>query len=152
MGPLVADEESWLHNTWRPMMGWLYMATCAFDFIVAPILWAIVQALFKQPITPWQPLTLQGAGLYHLAMGAIVGITSWSRTQEKLSSLNVSSPFNSMNNPMNNSMNIPIVQQNDATITTDTVTPQPATTTPVVSTPASTTPVAIPQPHLRHPQ
>jgi hypothetical protein len=31
-----------------------------------------------------EPLTLQGAGLFHMAMGAILGIAAYGRTQEKL--------------------------------------------------------------------
>jgi hypothetical protein len=34
--------------------------------------------------TQWQPITLQGAGLYHIAMGAVLGIAAYGRTQEKL--------------------------------------------------------------------
>ena len=67
-------------------MGWLYMATCLFDFILFPILWSILQALTKGSVTmQWQPLTLQGAGLYHIAMGAVLGIAAYGRTQEKIS-------------------------------------------------------------------
>jgi hypothetical protein len=81
------EEENWISNKWRPAMAWLYLATCAFDFIIAPIASAIIYAQYGQEIKPWVPLTLQGAGLYHLAMGAIVGITSWSRGQERMSEL-----------------------------------------------------------------
>lgn len=80
----LPTNENWIDNKWRPMMGWVYMATCIFDFIIAPILWPIALALVHLPITAWQPLTLQNAGLYHIAMGGIVGITSWSRTKEKM--------------------------------------------------------------------
>jgi len=67
-------------------MGWLYMATCAFDFIIFPILWSILQALSKGSVTSqWQPVTLQGAGLYHIAMGAVLGIAAYGRTKEKVS-------------------------------------------------------------------
>ena len=83
-------EESWINAKWRPVMGWLYMATCAFDFIVAPVAWAILQALHKLPVKQWEPLTLQGAGLYHLAMGAVLGVAAWSRGQEKMAGANVS--------------------------------------------------------------
>jgi hypothetical protein len=38
--------------------------------------------------TQWQPLTLQGAGLFHIAMGAIIGVAAWGRTQEKLGGAN----------------------------------------------------------------
>jgi hypothetical protein len=66
-------------------MGWMYMTVCTFDFIIFPILWSILQAVNHGSVTTqWQPLTLQGAGLFHMAMGAIVGVTAWSRGQEKL--------------------------------------------------------------------
>ena len=28
------QKEDWMNAKWRPMMGWLYMATCTFDFII----------------------------------------------------------------------------------------------------------------------
>jgi hypothetical protein len=34
--------------------------------------------------TQWKPLTLEGAGLFHMAMGAILGIAVYGRTQEKM--------------------------------------------------------------------
>jgi hypothetical protein len=67
-------------------MGWLYMATCAFDFILAPILWAVMHATLNGEMSQWNPITLQGAGLYHVAMGAVLGVSAWSRGQEKLAS------------------------------------------------------------------
>ena len=36
----------------------------------------------------WTPLTLQGGGLYHIAMGAIIGVSAYGRTQEKLNGAN----------------------------------------------------------------
>jgi len=78
------EKETWTNTHWRPMMGWMYMLTCITDFIIFPVLWSILLASTKQPITAWQPLTLQGAGLFHLAMGAILGIAAFGRTQEKL--------------------------------------------------------------------
>ena len=82
-------KEDWMNNKWRPMMGWLYMGVCAFDFVLFPIFWSALQAvLLKQPITQWQPLTLQGAGLFHIAMGAVLGIAAMGRTQEKLAGAN----------------------------------------------------------------
>lgn len=66
-------------------MAWMYMIVCIFDFIIAPIMWSILQALHKGNVTEqWVPLTLQGAGLFHMAMGAIVGVAVWSRGKEKL--------------------------------------------------------------------
>ena len=78
-------NENWMNNKWRPMMGWVYMVTCTFDFIIAPILWAILQASNTGDVTlQWDPITLRGAGLYHVAMGAVLGLTAFGRTQEKL--------------------------------------------------------------------
>ena len=66
-------------------MGWVYMATCTADFVIFPVLWSLLQAMSKGQVTnQWQPLTLQGAGLYHIAMGAVLGIAAYGRTKEKL--------------------------------------------------------------------
>ena len=82
-------KEDWMNAKWRPMMGWMYMCICMFDFMIAPILWSTIQALFHGGITTqWQPLTLQGAGLFHVAMGAVIGISAYGRTQEKLNGAN----------------------------------------------------------------
>ena len=81
-------KEDWMNAKWRPMMGWIYMLTCVTDFIIFPILWAMLQAALKQPVTAWQPITLQGAGLFHLSMGAIIGVAAFGRTQEKLAGAN----------------------------------------------------------------
>ena len=82
-------KEDWMNSKWRPMMGWLYMATCTFDFVIFPVLWSLLQAVTKAgAITQWQPLTLQGAGLYHIAMGAVLGLAAFGRTQEKLAGAN----------------------------------------------------------------
>lgn len=82
-------QEDWMNSKWRPMMGWTYMATCLFDFILGPILFNILQYLNPgQAVGMWTPLTLQGGGLYHIAMGAIIGISAYGRTKEKLEGAN----------------------------------------------------------------
>lgn len=78
------SNEDWMNKKWRPAMGWVYMGTCVCDFVIFPVCWSLLQAVLKYPVTPWQPLTLQGAGLYHLAMGAVLGIAAFGRTQEKI--------------------------------------------------------------------
>lgn len=79
------DNTDWINKKWRPAMGWVYMLTCTVDFVLFPILWSILQALSKGNVTSqWQPLTLQGAGLYHIAMGAVLGIAAYGRTKEKI--------------------------------------------------------------------
>jgi len=82
-------KEDWMNSKWRPMMGWLYMVVCFFDFVMFPILWSAVQAIgHGQVNVQWQPITLQGAGLFHIAMGAVLGIAAYGRTQEKLGGAN----------------------------------------------------------------
>ena len=83
---LVAnDNTDWINKKWRPVMGWVYMMTCTCDFVVFPVLWSLLQAMSKGSVTSqWQPLTLQGAGLYHIAMGAVLGIAAYGRTKEKI--------------------------------------------------------------------
>ena len=83
------QKEDWMNSKWRPMMGWMYMVVCSFDFVIAPILWSLLQSISQGSVqTQWQPLTLQGAGLFHIAMGAVLGIAAYGRTQEKLGGAN----------------------------------------------------------------
>ena len=82
-------KEDWMNSKWRPMMGWSYMLTCIADFVIFPILWSVLQSISKGQVNvQWQPITLQGAGLYHIAMGAVLGIAAYGRTQEKLGGAN----------------------------------------------------------------
>jgi hypothetical protein len=82
-------KEDWMNSKWRPMMGWMYMIVCMSDFVLFPILWSLVQAIGGGQVhTQWQPITLQGAGLFHIAMGAVLGIAAFGRTQEKLGGAN----------------------------------------------------------------
>lgn len=89
--------ENWLNRTWRPMAAVVYLLICLFDFIIAPAfmgfkgsnLSQLAQSLkgldpaiavaIVQNRTPWQPLTLQGSGLFHVAFGAILGVAAWTR-------------------------------------------------------------------------
>ena len=77
-------DEDWMQKKWRPAMGWMYMGICTLDMAIFPVLWAVLQMFQNTAITQWQPLTLQGAGLFHIAMGAVLGIAAFGRTQEKL--------------------------------------------------------------------
>jgi hypothetical protein len=81
-------KEDWMNSKWRPMMGWMYMLVCTMDMVIFPILWSLLQTMTHSPITQWTPLTLQGAGLFHIAMGAVLGIAAFGRTQEKLGGAN----------------------------------------------------------------
>jgi len=77
-----------MNSKWRPAMGWMYMVVCMMDMVIFPILWSLLQTVTHTPITQWNPLTLQGAGLFHLAMGAVLGVAAYGRTQEKLGGAN----------------------------------------------------------------
>lgn len=83
-----ANKEDWMQKKWRPMMAIMYMVVCVFDFILFPIMFTVVQfwevEAANDAFRQWQPLTLIGAGLFHMAMGAVLGITAWSRGQEKI--------------------------------------------------------------------
>lgn len=88
-------NNNWINSKWRPAMAWTYMAICIFDFIVAPILFTTAQYLSagvtQQAIKQWDPLTMQVSGMFHFAMGAVIGITAWGRTKEKINDA-ISSP------------------------------------------------------------
>ena len=101
----MSKKDDWMNSKWRPAMGWLYMFVCFTDFVLFPILWSLLAAATKQPIVQWQPLTLQGAGLFHIAMGAVLGIAAFGRTQEKISGTSGYNPPNNYNSP--NSYNPP---------------------------------------------
>jgi len=97
----VKKDEDWMQKKWRPAMGWMYMVVCMMDMVVFPIIWSLAQTLTKQPITQWNPLTLQGAGLFHIAMGAVLGIAAFGRTQEKMAGAanNITAPSIPMPTP-----------------------------------------------------
>ena len=82
-------KEDWMNSKWRPMMGWMYMLVCTMDFVGFPVLWSLLQMVSHGNVgSQWQPLTLQGAGLFHIAMGGVLGLAAYGRTQEKLNGAN----------------------------------------------------------------
>lgn len=93
------NKEYWLQKRWRPFMAGMYLIVCTCDFIVFPILWSILQAYYDGQVTSqWDPLTLKGAGLFHMAMGAVLGVAAWSRGQEKIAGVANTAP-QPINNP-----------------------------------------------------
>ena len=86
-------EEDWMTKKWRPMMAIVYMAINIFDFIVGPIIYNLLQFWTEgQNISAYTPLTLQGGGLIHIAFGAILGISAWTRGQEKVAAIENGTP------------------------------------------------------------
>ena len=86
----AAEQKTadWMTTKWRPLMAVTYMATIWFDFIVGPVIFNLLQYWNPgQAVTTWTPLTLQGGGLYHLSMGAILGIAAFTRGKEKIAEI-----------------------------------------------------------------
>jgi hypothetical protein len=76
--------DDYLKDLWRPLMAWVYAVTVMFDFVLAPILLGIYTVATGQKYIQWQPLTIQGGGMFHIAMGAVIGVSSYSHSQEKI--------------------------------------------------------------------
>jgi hypothetical protein len=80
-------QDDWLRTHWRPMMAYVYMAIVIFDFIIGPIFWSLIQLYGGAVSIPWNPLTLISGGLFHAAMGAVLGISAFSRGKEKIEAM-----------------------------------------------------------------
>ena len=78
-------------SKWRPMMAITYMMINIADFILFPILFTLVQFWEVQAANDafrqWTPLSLQGGGFIHIAFGAILGISAYTRGQEKVAAI-----------------------------------------------------------------
>ena len=99
--PAVKEEEKkkdddWMTRKWRPMMAIMYMFCCLADFFIFPIMFTVVQfwetAVQNDAFRQWVPITLQGGGLFHVAMGAVLGVSAYGRTQEKLNGATAGAP------------------------------------------------------------
>jgi hypothetical protein len=95
--PVTGEPESWINAYWRPLAAVTYLIICLCDFVIFPYLFGLkapsagelalavrgvdpqVAAVIVAPHPQWTPLTLQGSGLFHIAFGAIVGVTAWTR-------------------------------------------------------------------------
>ena len=136
LGNIISKDDHWFYDKWRPAMAWVYCVTCAFDFLVAPVLNGLFFAWTNQHYVPWDPVTLKAGGTYHMAMGAIVGITSWTRGNEKMKILDFAGQ--AATPPLTSPPPPP-----PATVTTTTtVTPPPPAPPPVATAP--------PAPPARH--
>jgi len=97
--PEVNKEEHWSQKFWRPAMAWSYLSICLFDFMMAPIFFAVFAAVTKTPPVVWKSLTLAEGGLFHVAMGAILGISAFGRSQEKTARITADTTDNSVKRP-----------------------------------------------------
>ena len=81
------EDEHWMKAYWRPAMGWLYMIMCFCDFVAFPVISMFMPVFIKgMQYIAWKSITLDNGGLIHLAFGAILGVTAYGRTQEKVQS------------------------------------------------------------------
>ncbi len=92
----LRTKEDWMQQKWRPMMAITYMAINICDFILFPVLWTLVQFAEEQAANDafrqWDPMTLQGGGFIHIAFMAILGISAWTRGQEKIEEIKQGKP------------------------------------------------------------
>lgn len=88
---MAEDLRNWMADRWRPGLAFVYSVICIFDFIVVPV-WIgttrlpLVELLPMVDSMPAEakkqvleyafrthvPYTLQNAGLFHLAFGALL--------------------------------------------------------------------------------
>lgn len=73
-----------IKGVWRPALALLYGFICLLDFAIFPVTWNALQVWLHQTPTIWQAITLQGAGIFHISFGAILGVTAYGRTKEKI--------------------------------------------------------------------
>ena len=81
------QDEPWFTSRWRPAAAWVYLFICIFDFVLAPVGTSALNAYQHIPNThenSWQTLTTQGGSIFHLSFGAIIGISAYGRTREKI--------------------------------------------------------------------
>jgi hypothetical protein len=110
------DNQNWIQYYWRPIMAWQYAFICLFDFVIAPILTAFFSLFAGIPYVPWTPLTLGEGGFYHMSMGAIIGVTAWTRGQEKVQKIRrgIYDPYEIVEslNTYNHTENTPVDSEN----------------------------------------
>ena len=90
------QSSHWMKEFWRPAMAWLYMAICFMDFIFFPLLSMFLPVIehgfgINATYVQWNPITLTNGGLIHASFGAVIGISAYGRTREKLGFANPTS-------------------------------------------------------------
>ena len=94
---MALEVNHTLHTYWRDYLALVYIIICLFDFVVGATWWNLsIQGMFQDCLLkedqstcfnnlppPWQPYTLNNGGMFHIAMGAILGAAAWKRGEEK---------------------------------------------------------------------
>ena len=104
--------SEWMKNNWRSLAFMTYFAICAMDFLIMPAVYAAmgsvdittfvqlslqykdpnVQIEFLKIYAPkmWTPITMLGAGSFHIAYGAILTAAGYTRGQAEVARINQS--------------------------------------------------------------
>lgn len=103
-------SEQWYSKSWRPAVAFLYMGICVFDFALLPLYFAylnhnmtvayLAEAALKFPpesqmaalrqmhdMLVWQPITLKAHGFFHGSMAALLGVSAYQRSKEKIAKM-----------------------------------------------------------------
>ncbi len=75
-------------------MAVVYGVVVIFDFILFPLLWIYLvhEGLITSAINlQWTPITLASGGFFHIAMGGVIGVSAFTRGQEKVERVRTSS-------------------------------------------------------------
>jgi hypothetical protein len=90
-----ASDEHWMKAFWRPAAGWIYLVICTADFVIFPLIMIFAKIIgIATTYTPWTSLTLANGGLIHLAFGAILGVTAYTRGMERVAVVSSSTGAN----------------------------------------------------------
>ena len=94
----------WLQKNegWKPLLALIYALICVFDFVIIPTWIAatrdqldtsvfgqsevdhdIQMQLIELVWAPYEPLTLKGAGMFHLAFGALLTGSALAKRKEE---------------------------------------------------------------------
>ncbi len=92
-------------DKWKAVAGWLYLIIVCFDFLLAPYGNMALSAYYHFNYVPWVPLTLQGAGIFHIAFGAIMGVQSWTQGLAQVEMIKNQPDYSSMPYVGNGMMN-----------------------------------------------
>lgn len=78
-----SESEHIMSTIWRPLMGFTYMIICIFDFVIGPVMNGLLAFYTHKDLIQWKSLTMSEGGMFHISMGAILGVAAWSRSTEK---------------------------------------------------------------------
>jgi hypothetical protein len=93
------DNEHWVKSNWRPVLAWLYLITILADFVIFPgmqmLMWEHMPHGNTDHYTQWTSLTLSYGGIYHAGIAAILGVSVWSRSNERIAANNSPTAYRS---------------------------------------------------------